>query len=180
MHALNIGAPYINGITSWPDGNAEYNYLSTGHELRIFWASPTEAEIEAVRRAPMHLGLFVDGSVIDLVWRIEGAGGWSDTPFSIHQVPEASRAIPDATTGEERALLTVLLVDAATGILKAIRALSIPPHATERLHAAIRAQAAAPWEGREAHLAEIAAIYRRYPDSQDLALAAEVLVRGGT
>lgn len=178
MNRLAVGEPYIPGKTSWPEV-VEYNYDLNGHELRLFFGSPTDQEIRSVRRSPVHLALLVEGPVIYLVWRFEGFGSWSDGPFSIHLVPADRRATPPVSSGEQRALLQIVLVDAHTGILRAIRAVTLPPHATQRLHAAIREQEAQPFD-RRAYDAALQALYRRYPDSADMARAAEILVKGGT
>lgn len=178
MIKLTVGEPYIPGKTSWPEG-AEYNYDGNGHELRLFFGSPTEQEIRSVRRSPVHLALLVEGPIIDLVWRFEGFGDWSDCPYSIHLIPSDRRMTAPVTSGEQRALLQIVLVDAQTGILRAIRAVTLPPHATQRLHAAIREQEGQAFE-RSAYDAALQALYRRYPQTADMARAAEILVKGGT
>jgi hypothetical protein len=57
--------------------------------------------------------------VILLLYRIEGFANWSDAPYSWHLVPEQLRTDPD-----ERALMTVVLVDAGAGIIRALRAVA--------------------------------------------------------
>ncbi len=179
MQTLAVGSPYIVGKNEWPDGVAEYNYANDTHELRLFWSVPTDAEIAAVRQARMHLALLVDDGIIFLVWRFDGIGDWSDCPFSIHLVPEAHRRIPPIVQGEERALLQVVLVDASTGLVRALRAVTIPPLATQKLHNAIRAQAAGDFDSA-AHGHALETIYARYPHSGDMAKGAQILVRTGT
>jgi hypothetical protein len=177
---LAIGQPYIADRDSWPDGAIEYNYAGGGHELRMFWSAPTDAEVKAVRRGRMDLGLLVEPPVITLVWKIEGATDWSDCPYTIHRVEPGRRQLPpiDASP-QDRALLTVLLVDSDTGILRAIRALTLPPLATAQLHAAIRAQAAAPFDP-EVYETEVLNMRIKYAHPRGMARAASMLVRGGT
>ena len=135
MEVLRVGDLYIPSRKRWPEG-AEYNFSAAGHELRLFFNSPTAAEVRAVRRAPIHILLFAP-PVIDLVWKIDGIGEWSDCPYSWHLLTDSHRVLPAETGDQQHALLNVLLIDASNGILKAIRAVSLPPHATARLHAAI-------------------------------------------
>lgn len=179
MQTLSVGSPYIIGKNEWPDGVAEYNYANDAHELRLFWSAPTDAEVAAVRQAPMHLALLVEDGIIFLVWRFEGIGDWSDCPFSIHLVPESHRRIPPIAEGEERALLQVVLVDASTGLVCALRAVTIPPLATQLLVNAIREQAQRPF-ARSAYDQMLRSAYDRYPDSRVMAQAATLLVKAGT
>jgi hypothetical protein len=61
-------------------------------------------------------------------------------------VPEQSQvAPPDEGLTGHMPLLT-LLVDAATGILRAMRLATVSPIVTQTLHAAIRAQAITVWD----------------------------------
>lgn len=178
QHLLKVGAPYVPGRTRWPEG-AEYNFSAGGHELRLFFESPSEAEIKAVRKAPVHLALLVQPPIIDLVWRIDGIGDWSDCPYTWHLVPEQRRAIPETASGQQRALLQIVLVDANTGMLRAIRAVTLPPHATTLLHTAIADQANRPWT-RDGYDQALHDLYARYPEPVQMARAGTVLVRAGT
>ncbi len=81
---------------------------------------------------------------------------------------------PEEPTAQTGALLTTLLIDAATGILRVIRAVTLSPSFTATLHAAIGAQAAVPWNGTR-YDAMRAAVYARCPTSA--AMVAETLVR---
>lgn len=162
MEVLRVGELYIPSRKHWQEG-AEYNFSASGHELRLFFATPTVAEVRAVRRAPIHIGLIFAPPVIDLVWKIDGIGDWSDCPYSWHLLPASHRVLPEETSDQQRALLNVLLIDAGNGILKAIRAVSLPPHATARLHAAIREQAGLAWNFPE-YRAAIDRLYDTNPD----------------
>lgn len=74
-------------------------------------------------KGPSEFGLFVDQRIIWLCFKF-GTMPWSDQPFNVHLVPQDIRATPPDLTGEQRALLNVLLVEAETGIVKAIRAVT--------------------------------------------------------
>jgi len=147
MPVLSVGQPYIAGRTNWPEA-AEYNYSVEGHELRLFFPAPTPQEVEDVRKGDAEFALYTAGPVVWLLHRF-GRGNWADSPFAWHLVPEDRRARPWEAQELERATITVLLVEAASGILQAIRLLTFSPHFTRQLHAAIERQAEAPWDPAE-------------------------------
>lgn len=183
MHEYAVGKLYIPGRTSWPEGG-EYNYRGSQHELRLFFRRPSAAEVDAVRQGPAEFGLvaepWVPGcEVLVLLYRFGGDAGWSDAPYSWHLVPPDQRTRPEPeATAETRALLHVLLVDADTGLVQALRVLTLSPDFTRLLHAAIRAQALRPWRVTR-YDARLAALYQRYPTSEALLERADARCVGG-
>lgn len=101
-----------------------------------------------IRKGDAEFALYTAGPVVWLLHRF-GRGNWADSPFAWHLVPEDRRARPWEAQELERATITVLLVEAASGILQAIRMLTFSPHFTRQLHAAIERQAEAPWDPAE-------------------------------
>jgi hypothetical protein len=177
MTTYSVGQPYNPARTEWPEA-AQYNYRSGGHELLLFWRSPGGRDVKAVKTSPIELGLLPGKNAIFLLYRVSGACGWSDAPFSVHLVPELERVAPPAPAPAERALLHVLLIDAATGIVKAIRVTSMSPEFTAALHETISAQLSTEWSLAE-HDREIAAAYRRWPSCDDMARAALIRETAG-
>lgn len=175
MHKLSVGELYSPGKTRWPE-TAQYNYRSGAHELLILAANPTPEEIESVRAGRADFAVLASPPVLLLLYKFAPRIPWSDAPFSVHLVPEAERQLPPDPVGEERAGIQVILVDAATGVVRAIRLLSLSTQVTAGLHRAIRAQALIPWEPQ----AFDAALQRLYRDqSKELAERADLRCRGG-
>jgi hypothetical protein len=132
---------------------------------------------------------------------------WSDAPYSFHRladsgVPEAERALPpdpkafldrlaaagkdawkagrlpgEEFTCDSRALLQILLIDAATGIIRCLRAVTLSPEFTRALFGAIRDQAARPWD-RAAYERALKSITDHHT-SEQLAGLASVRCQGG-
>ena len=178
METLQVGHPYISGRTHWPE-QSEYNYYRGQHELRLFWANPSADEVRGVRKGPAHFALYIEGPVIMMLYQFERACDWSDAPYSIHLVPQEHRTAPPVSAGPEtRALLQVLLVDAATGVLRAIRAITLSPPFTAALHRAIDAQMHSTWDSG-AYDQSLRSIYAKYPQSSDMLRAATIIERGG-
>ena len=182
MHALSVGKPYIPGRSRWPEVG-EYNYRAGANELRIFWGAPTASEVESVRKGPALFGLYTQGDLLILCYRF-GSLPWSDAPYSIHLlepagVPPEDRVPPDpaSLTPESRALLDVVLIDAGSGIVRALRTVTFSPEFTGALYYAIAAQARMPFDKSE-YDESIERVYRTYPTDR-LAAACQVQCKGG-
>jgi hypothetical protein len=161
---VKVGKPYPFGSPPYPE-IPEYSYTSAGHQLQLFFNAPTAAEIRAVQNDPVELAVTVFEETIFLLFRF-GAGeaiGWSDAGFSIHLVSPDRRALPDPPeSAEARALIPIYLVDAQTGIVRALRVLTLPSQVTTALVHAIREQSRQAWSGEEAYRRKASDIYRQY------------------
>ena len=175
MHVYEVGKPYIAGRKSWPEFG-EYNFRGGEHELRLFFDDLSESELAVVARGRAEFALFVEGELIIFLYRF-GHGEWSDGPFSLHMVPASERVLPQLLTGEQRALLQVVLVSANDGIVRALRAVTLSPGFSQALHAAIAAQAELPFE-QAAYDAHLARVYK-LNSSTGLAGRAVARCRGG-
>lgn len=164
MHQIAVGQLYLPDRTSYPEG-CEYNFSDNGHELRLFFNSPTKGEIHEIRKGRDQFKLlFYRGSVVFLLYKF-GSMPWSDAPYSWWRVPEGRRTIPQPVADGEGALLTITLIDASTGIVQAIRAIALPTDLSRQLHRAIAAQLENPvLAGR--YDADVDAAYRQFPDTE--------------
>ncbi len=163
MHLYKVGEPYSLTRTRWPQ-MVDYNHR-LGHEMRMFVPDLSLSDVAAIAQGRLDLALVEEGPILFLLYRFAGFGPWSDAPYNWHLTrealpEEASLPAPDAN------LLTVLLVEANTGILKAIRAVGMDLEFARTLNAAIERQALAPWIGGAAYQAKIDAAYRRYSTSE--------------
>jgi hypothetical protein len=148
LHAPSVGKPYDPRRRSWPEA-ADYNFRSGEHELRIFLAGPMPSEIAAIRSGPVEFGMFAESEGLFLVTRF-GRSLSFDTSFQWHRALPSERVPPppwEETSPEARALLTIILVDAATGLVRALRTVTYSPEFTRAIHRAIADQAAAPFDG---------------------------------
>ncbi len=184
MHLYVTGQPYHPGRTSWPEA-VEYNFREGAHELRLFFPDPSPGEIAGVESGPAEFALLAEREAIFLLFQFGGGQPgrglpWSDAPYNWWLNPPELRTLPNPEPGpDERALLHVYLIDAATGILAAQRALTFSPAFTAALHAAIRRQARSAWEGPAAYDKALARLYRRYPVPAVMLAAAPVECLGG-
>lgn len=171
LHAYRVGQLYNDQRTTWPEAG-QYQFRAGGHELLLFWRSPSEREVRDVARGDAEFALYVAPPLLVFLYRF-GRMDWSDAPYSWHLVPAAERTLPEpAHLAEPHALLSVVLVDAESGIIRSLRALSMQPAFTAALSLAIRDQAAEPWDTAR-YDAALAELYRRYPHSDNLAARAQ-------
>ncbi len=146
-----VGKPFDPSRTTWPEA-VKYSYRDGQHELVAFRRRPSMAEIEALTEGPSEFALYVDGDLLLLLYRFQSLEldpviDWSDSPFTIHRVPESERRLPPDDPGHGQ--LHVLLVDADTGLVTGARTLRLDEAFTTALHGAIREQAARPWSSAD-------------------------------
>ena len=150
LHRLAVGQPFDPRRRSWPDGAADYRFRCGAHELRIFLAAPTAEELAAVESGPVEFGLFAGPEGLFIVTRF-GRSLSFDTRYQWHRVDPAERVPPpphEETSPAVRAMVTIILVDASKGLVRALRAVSYSPEFTRALHRAIADQAAAPFDAQ--------------------------------
>jgi len=178
LHLYEVGELYSRTRTNWPEA-VDYNYREGTHEIRIFLPSPSAGEVAGIQSGKCEFGLFLSSPVIFLLYTIAGAVRWSDAPFSWWLVPDHERHMPNPEPAEqERALVQIVLVDASTGIIKAMRAVTWSPEFTAAIHKAIRDQASRPFDRTE-HDRIIEATYGMFPDSADMLNVVTVRTAGG-
>ncbi|MBS1807572.1 MAG: hypothetical protein JST84_05210 [Acidobacteria bacterium] len=154
-----------------------YDYRAGHYQLVLCYNHPTPAEIQAAAADPAEFALKVVGPVIFVCFRFGRSIPWSDAPFSIHLAPEAVAEIPAPATRETRILLQVFLVDASTGILKAMRAFTFSPAFSRALEAGIAKQQEQPFD-RPIYDQSINQVQRQFTSHQ-LAASAAITCRGG-
>lgn len=158
----------------------EYNFRSNFHHLFIVFESPSVTEVAAVNQLPAEFALVEQGPILLFLFRFAGGINWSECPYTIHVVPEEDRTLPPVDLGEDdRALLHLYLVDARSGILKAMRAMTFSPEFTRVLHEAIHRQYNTPWIGAEAYDRTLNELRLSYPRVEDLLPLAVARCRGG-
>lgn len=174
---LEVGKPYSLTRLLWDEGS-DYNYRSEQHELHLFLESPNQREIKDIIKGPTRFALAVEGDIIFLCYKF-GDLPWSDSTYNYHLVPADQQTLPPETTPTEHAVLTVVLIDAATGIVRGLRLVTFSPSFTLALHTAIRQQAARPFPGIDAYDAHIARIYSAYDSAGIADTLAAITCQGG-
>lgn len=178
MHRYEVGQPYHPSRRAWPEG-AQYNYRQGQHELVLFFRSPTAREIEAVRHGQAEFGLYAHDDLLVLLYRFGAGVPWSDAPYSWHLLDPQERILPGPTgLVEPHDLMHIILVDAQSGTIRALRAVTFSPAFTTVIRSAIRAQATRPFDAARYDQA-LRQLYQRYPTTETLLAAANARTRGG-
>jgi hypothetical protein len=150
MYAIEVGKAYDSHRRRWPEG-ADYNFRAGGHELSIFLDGATAAEVEAIESGPVEFGFFAEPMGLFLITRFGPLA--FDCSYHWQRLSAENRTLPppsEDVSPELRALLTIILVDAFTGIVLALRTVTFSPEFTRALHRAIADQVGAPYD-RAAH-----------------------------
>jgi hypothetical protein len=96
----------------------------------------------------VEFGSFVEPEGLFLITRF-GPRLSFDCSYNWHRVSENDRTLPpptEETSPELPALLTILLIEATSGVVLAIRTVTFSPEFTRALHRAIGDQVGAPYE----------------------------------
>lgn len=178
MQIVAIGKPLFEGRNELPEA-IEYNYQAGDHTLLLSIKNLHRQEIEAVREAEAEFGLYCENGIVFLLYRFGAHLPWSDSAFSWWNVAEEDRLIPAPQMNPaERILLKIILIEAATGIVKAIRVTTFSPVFTEVLHEVIRQQAKDEPFSRDEFVNRSLQIYQKFTPA-DFAANAIVKTKGG-
>jgi hypothetical protein len=138
--------------TSW------FNYDSSGPVLLIAASNLKEKEIEAIKTKRLDFALYETNPILWFLYKIDGFCPWSDCPFSIHlaqnKVFDWSEEIsPGMGIG-----LTIILVDARTGIVKALRLVGLSTDFSKEFRAMILRQTEQNFD-KEGYMREVNRVY---------------------
>jgi hypothetical protein len=178
MHITKVGNLYISGKTQYPEATL-LEYTETGPTLLMAVKTPTEKEIKAIRGGGLELALYETEQVLWFLFRIHGFGPWSDAPFSIRLYDDQGKKFDwseDIGAGMGIGLQMVLL-DAQTGIVKALRLVAMPTEFSRQFRAVILRQTERPFS-KDNYFREINRIYDAH-SSEDLVKRSSVKCRLG-
>lgn len=180
MYKYEVGQLYHPDRTRWPE-TVQFNWRANGYELTLFWASPKASEVRDVKTGVARFAFLAPDRRCLFFLFAFGMDGWSDSTYSYWRVPDDERSpVAESEHPERRALLTVTLVDADTGIIRVLRALTLSPEMTQALGAAVNEQALGDLVSASDSDRAIAEAYARYPSPDAMVAAAVASCVGGT
>lgn len=166
MHAYRVGHRYHPDVRRWPE-IGQLRITPDGVELALFMARITPQEIADIRTGVAEFA-WVDGEhVAVLGYRFGGEGrGWSDNPY--HPGRDRHAGLPaGAGEADKHLVVSVVLVDADTGLIVAMRQTTWPPGFVRRVAETVNRMLATGYR-EAAHDGALDAIYSRYPSSEAL------------
>ncbi|WP_327391469.1 hypothetical protein OG728_39020 (plasmid) [Streptomyces microflavus] len=177
MAALAVGEPYPRQLP-WRDGTCEIRINEHGVEFLLAFASPKPHEVKAFRQGNAEFALVPGQHHVMWAYKFTDPQDsnsrhgipWSDQPWEYHRQAAVSPTGAPAGRGGSFPLQLVL-VDADTGVVEALRLVGPPAEFADALRDAVDAQAAVPFDPAAADR-EIAAVYARCATTTDLVLSA--------
>jgi hypothetical protein len=130
------------GRTHWPAG-AHYAYRDDGHELTLFVPTVTDGQIRDLCQGCAEVAMVLDSRKVVLSIRFGASLPWSRSEaFHWRQRPLSAASLLPASwqPASFHAQLHVALVDADTGIIRAVRGVFLCPSFTQALNAAAHAR----------------------------------------
>jgi hypothetical protein len=157
---LEVGKPLTKGITSYQDGQIVADIDDSGLFIRVAYANPTDKEIKNFKEGAAVFGIVAIDQVIFILCKF-GELSWMDAPYNIHlSLPDVD--VPMASFKEDTGLaMTVVLVDANTGIVKALRLIGLATGLSQKLKALINVQRGLPFD-KDKYFAILNKIYAKY------------------
>lgn len=159
-NSIEVGSLYHPERTRWRQTD-QLIIASRQVDLVHFWEAPNAAEITSLGAVPSGFAL-VDESPDLLVFAYKYPGGqWCDVPFQAHRVPTAWQGIPRPAQGYGLGL-SLVLVDALTGIVRGLSVVGLSPQFSARLVASVTSQLAKPFDDGAAGR-RLNDLYARFP-----------------
>jgi hypothetical protein len=169
---LAVGKPYHPDLRVWSEG-ADYNFRDGAHELRVFLPRASKAEITSVEEGPIEFGLWWDWPDLFVLSQFHDKRSRRlvmsfDCPYTWHRLAPEDRVKPPAweeVNPALRAVVNVVLIEATSGIVLALRICTYSPEFTRALHRTIADQAAMPYD-KITHESRIEDITREFTSEQ--------------
>jgi hypothetical protein len=165
---FKVGAPLVAGRRNWSPHN-RLDFGESGLVILDFWSGACRHETMAVMRSTFELALAEEDEVPFVLYR---AGGhpWSDVDYSYHRAEASGR--PDLAADGALAV-TLVVVEASSGIVKAVREETCDAELAEALRAMAARDAGRRYAERERGEA-VGRVHRRFPTPEALVAAASI------
>lgn len=143
------------GVTQYQEGTL-FEMTDLGAILFCYYSNPTPEEIEDFNHGQVQYGYFKNKNVIIMLFKFED-NPWIDAPYSVHL---SKNLIELNRINEGNGLsITVILVDADTGIVKNIRAFALSNRFSNKLIEDIKIQKNMSFNGFNSNLNMIYSSY---------------------
>lgn len=171
MYKYEVGQLFQDGITMYPEGT-KFDFTQGGPVLIMFLERPTEKEIQQVKSGRLQIGFWYKDDVIFVLFKF-GSLNWMDAPYNVHLSEPFTfeEIVPNSGFG-----LHVFLVDAATGIIKAMRLIGLGTTFSIQLKKAIEKQKNAAFD-ESLYDKAIMRVYGNY-STNDMIKYADIIYKG--
>lgn len=168
-----VGTLYNPDRTVW-EQRADFNYRKVEDgtsgmlELRLFYERLSKDEIQVVSKGECTFGYaYLYSGVIFFLYKFGDSSIFGDCSFSSHLVSEEDRAELPLPGDETFGKLFIILVEATTGIIKALRLIQLSDDFSSYFYDTIGAEREREFS-REQYDRDIQKVYSKYPDVYSL------------
>ncbi len=142
---LVVGQTYPRVLPSAQGAIADFLQVQ-GNTLMVAIDDLTAEEVAVLRRGTLRAGLLCDGSEILLLFEFTGPRQRPrfvfDCPFDARRIPLHLRELVDLPNTTYRLVITLHIVDRASGILRGLRQVTLSPATSRRFLGAVQDQLA--------------------------------------
>jgi len=125
LKQFSVGNLFQKGVTKYPEG-ARFNLDRSGATLTITMDHPSSQETQDIKKGTFCAEVVEIDDVIYFLCRFGTNVPWMDCPFTPHLMADKECNLEDIyETSISEIGLTVFLIDASTGILKAGRRMGL-------------------------------------------------------
>lgn len=155
MENLEIGKLFKAGKTKYQEG-IRFDVTDGGCDLFIYFNNPSNDEIESIKTGNFKTGYYSENNAIFMLFKF-GNTPWMDAPYSVHLSKNLTEF--QLFDGGQGIALHVYLIDASTGILKAIRLIGLKTRFSIQLIEAIEKQKKMTFDGYDLNINSIMTKY---------------------
>lgn len=177
MDRIIVGELYSPGVTSYPI-DVEYKFELGLHSIVMYCSGITNGDVVAVSSGEPKFALIpICPEILLLAFRV-GDRGWSFASLCWYRTAPDDRVPPPELKPGKRAPVTIVLVDADTGIVRAMNVVRFSHRFTRSLYEAINRQIESPPlpDAKYDRLAK--AVQAKYPTVESMLVDATAIQHG--
>lgn len=156
MQEVEVGKLFKDDVTRYQEG-VRFDINDAGCDLFIYYKYPSESEINSIKSGNFKTGFYAEKNAIFMLFKF-GSLQWMDAPYSVHLSKNLTRF--ELFDGGQGLALHIYLIDAATGVLKAIRLIGLKTNFSIQLIEAVEKQKEMSFEGYDININNI---MNKYP-----------------
>ncbi len=132
--------------------------------LLFFYDGPTAKELQGLQNGKIKMGYYCRGSVLFLIFHIDGAGGWMDAPLSIrrYERPPEDFGLNEEYAPDQGLPFYFFLIDRNTKNVEAMRFITASHRFSVGFRTELHKQYSQPYSN-SLYYAEIDSVYRNIP-----------------
>ena len=150
MELFEVGKPFKNGITRYPEG-INFDINQNGCNLLIYTTKFTEKSRQAIIKGDLKYGYFKEDNVIIMLFKF-GNHQWIEVPYSIHMCKNSVQL--KEVTETEGFSLNIYIIDSGTGVLEDARQVEFDIRLSKMLRDDVLEQKSMPYSGFNIRVSE--------------------------